>query len=445
MPPTVSSPMMSPIRLPRYADEVVRSAVFRVSVDGHPVETLHATGADFASWTLAASDASHRVVIETDAPARGAFVRPLVRGVTPETEGGRLSFDLPGAATLCVEIPGLKTLFLYVNAPETHRPAPDAPGVRFFAAGQVHTPGELTLGNGETIYIEEGSVVKARLRVRGARGVRVAGRGVLDANFPGSVGQMAIFEDCEDVTVEDIVMIEPQSWMLVLGGCQDVRVHGLKQIGAVMCSDGIDVVGSRDVHIADCCLRNNDDCIVLKSKNITGDPARDAVWLRDVENVLVERCILWNAQCGNAMEIGFELSTERVSNIVFRDCDVLCVHGMGAVFSIHNGDRAVVEDVLWEDIRIEHFYDRLVDFRVLDSKYSQDRERGHIRRIRLRNVRAVYNEHNLGHSISLIGGYDAQHGVEDVTFEDVYLNDEKVLSADPVDLLTRHAERVIFR
>ena len=81
--------------------------------------------------------------------------------------------------------------------------------------------------------------------------------------------------------------------------------------------------------------------------------------------------MFWNAEWGNALEIGFELLTPHVRNIVWRDCDIIRVE-TGAVFSIHNGDSAAVEDVRFENIRVEDARDKLVDFRVGLSIYSQD-------------------------------------------------------------------------
>ena len=63
--------------------------------------------------------------------------------------------------------------------------------------------------------------------------------------------------------------------------------------------------------------------------------------------------------------------TPHVRNIVWRDCDIIRVE-TGAVFSIHNGDSAVIENVQFENIRVEDARDKLVDFRVGLSIYSQD-------------------------------------------------------------------------
>ena len=64
------------------------------------------------------------------------------------------------------------------------------------------------------------------------------------------------------------------------------------------------------------------------------------------------------------MEIGYETQTDRISDIVFQDIDVLGVHQFGSVFGIHNGDRAGGK-CLMEENSVEHHYDKLVDFRTL--------------------------------------------------------------------------------
>jgi polygalacturonase len=158
----------------------------------------------------------------------------------------------------------------------------------------------------------------------------------------------------------------------------------LKQIGEVVSSDGIDVVGSQDVLIEGCFLRNNDDCIAVKSTNHSARRhSKYSDWRRDVRGVEVRGCVFLNARAGNVMEIGFELQADSISDITFRDIDVLCGHGEGGVFTIHNGDHATVSRIVWEDIRVEHFYDKLVDFRILNSRWSGDDERGQIRDVRL--------------------------------------------------------------
>ena len=285
--------------------------------------------------------------------------------------------------------------------------------------------------------------VRGRIVAREAHDVRLCGQGILD----GSAGldqpaHFVVFERCTNVVVEDLIMIEPRGWMLVLGACRGVHVCNLKQIGEVMCSDGIDICGSKDVLVEGCCLLNNDDNIVIKATTVN---AGRFSWEEDVENVRVRGCMLWNAQCGNAMEIGYELRAARIANIVFEDIDVLCVHGHGAPFSIHNGDRALVENVRWENIRVEHHWDKLVDFRVVISRYTKDAERGRIRHITLKNIQVMHTRINDGYTVSVISGYDSARPAEHVVFDDFHLGPRKIKHADEMDLYLRHATNVIFQ
>ena len=151
-----------------------------------------------------------------------------------------------------------------------------------------------------------------------------------------------------------------------------------------------------------------------------------------------------NGPPGNVMEIGYELRADSVRDIVFEDIDVLYAHGDGAVFSIHNGDRAVVENVRWENIRVEHYWDKLLDFRVVSSLYSHDEQRGRIRGVHLKNIRVVRALFNAGCSVSLISGHSADAPVEHVLIEDFRIGEEKVLSADQLDLHLRHVSDLRF-
>ena len=193
-------------------------------------------------------------------------------------------------------------------------------------------------------------------------------------------------------------------------------------------------------------MRNGDDNIAIKSGITTTEPdGQTHVWNGIVEDVKVSDSIFYNTLGGSAMEIGFELCTDLVRDIRFENIDVLAVHQFGSVFGIHNGDHATVENVTWENIRVEHHYDKLVDFRTLFSRWNKDTERGHIRNISLRNIQVSQNFANMGYSISVMSGFDAEHPVENVQFENFELGGKKVLNADMLDLVTRHAHSIEFK
>ena len=104
----------------------------------------------------------------------------------------------------------------------------------------------------------------------------------------------------------------------------------------------------------------------------------------------------------------------------------------------------MIEDVRWENIRVEHHYDKLVDFRTLNSRWNYDTERGHIRNVTLKHIRVNQSIFNSGYTVSVIAGYDAAHPVEQVCFDDFQINNRHITNADQLDLVTRNATGITF-
>ncbi|MCD7851685.1 MAG: hypothetical protein LUH63_19385 [Parabacteroides sp.] len=175
---------------------------------------------------------------------------------------------------------------------------------------------------------------------------------------------------------------------------------------------------------------------------------------------------------GNGLEIGFELESCEVKNITFRDIDVLHVES-GAVFSIHNSDKATVKNILYEDIRIEDASHKLIDLAIFRSKYctdgSSDEEylmknmlygtwdnvlkapvgekekhakfRGHIENIRFKDIQILGGRF----PFSLFCGYDGNHQVKDVTIENLRIYGQPVTSPEELKLHTEYVGKVNFR
>lgn len=426
----------------RYPHTLPRSTGYRVWANGEPVEVLQGGNADFVAFEC---DGPVELRIEVQGRLEKAVVRPLSRKLAAVVKGDALTFKLERPQYLSLSVPGQKDLCIYANGPELNKPSPADPRVHYFAAGQVYEVGDFKLKSGETFYIEGGAVVKGNLHAVGASKVRIAGRGVLDGSYydfsKKQEKRSIVLEECHDVLIEDIIMIHPTSWMVVIGASHDVHLRHLKQIGSVVSTDGVDICGSKNITIEQCFLRNEDDNIAIKS--IARGGYRP--WLGNIENVVVRDCVFYNGHPGSSMEIGFELSADRVSNIVFENIDILAKGAEGAAFSIHNSDRAVVENIRWENIRLESYWGNLVDLRVFISRFTKDKDRGRIRNILFKNIRVAQTPAHLGYSASLIGGASAEKPVEDVVFEDFYLGDAKVTSMEQLELLTRNCGAIIFR
>jgi Glycosyl hydrolases family 28 len=431
------------IKTYQYPANCPQSNLFRVKAGDLPVFVYATNVADFACISFSGS---LEVAVEITDPVSSAIIRPLSRRIEPVIQGNTVRFTLASPKNLQIEINGGKPLHFYGNPLESNLPSTDDPTVIFLKGGDVHELGRLELKDNQTLYLEGGAVLKGSVFATHAKNIRICGRGVVDGSLfrDKSPVRLILLDHCQDVTLQDIILIEPSTWMVVLGACRRVQITNLKEIGEVISSDGIDIVGCKQVTIEGCFLKNNDDCVVVKSCLAEEPTGEKFDWIEDVEDILIKRCVFMNDRAGNAMEIGHELRCDSVRNIKFQDIDVLHVHGLGAVFSIHNGDRARVEDVSWENIRVEHCYDLFIDFRVIKSMWSKDDQRGSIKNIRLKNIywqRSIYNP---GYTKSVMGGLSPADPLQDVIIENLYFDDRKIVNQDAMDLFTKSVTGLVI-
>ena len=410
---------------------------YRVLVDGQEAFVHDCQVGSIVAFEVSQST---EVWIHSFGTSAQPTVRPVRLGLGAVARDAGFQLTISGPQNLYIEFgEGVLPLFLFANPPESNRPDPDDPKVHFFEAGKVHEPGQIELKDDETLYLEGGAVVRGSIYAHGT-GISIRGHGVIDATgLPEHSVRLIVFDGCRDVKVEGLITIGTPSWNLVLGACQRVEIDNVKLIGWVVSSDGIDVVGSRDVTIRNCFLRNNDDCVAIKAVHYQQPNEHRTDWRQDVERILIEQCTLYNDRAGNVMEIGYDTQTEWIRDITFRDIDVLAGHGEGGVFTIHNGDRATVTGVLYENIRDEHFYDKLIDFRIMNSRCSKDIERGRIQNVRFRNIQTVEDRYNC---ISLMGGFDDSHEIENVVIEDFKMGQRRLECVDELGLYVKHATGV---
>lgn len=432
-----------------HPSELRRSSTYSLRCDGAPVEIFQTEEAHFALVEHVPGSSATRFEITApgDCPPE-TTVKPWRAGIACETKGNTVTFAIDRPVKVQVEIPGLPQLFVWVAAPETDRPDPEDPDVRYYVGGRYHDEGEIRLESGQTLYLEAGAVVRGYVRALSTENIRIGGHGILDGSgysrAAGTAEHMVQLAGCRQVTIRDLTLIHPSAWMIVPGNCEHVHIANVKEIGEVLCSDGIDVVGSRHVLIEDCFLRNNDDCVVIKAcfKKHEGKDSPEWDFRKDVHDVVVRDCALCKAEGGNAMELGYELATDAVRAITFESIDVLHTSGAGAVFSIHNGDRATISDVTFRDIHVEHCYSKFIDFRIVDSRYNEDEDRGHVRDIRFEDIHWTTNRFNAGSTISLMSGYDAAHRIESVHFERIFIDGEAVTDIDRLEICQRHCRDI---
>ena len=285
-------------------------------------------------------------------------------------------------------------------------------GVRliYFGPG-IHKPkdlpsGEIKIPSNTTVYLAPGAVVRAKLCVDRAKNVRIIGRGILANPLRG-----VEITHSKNVLVEGITMINPQHYTVFGGESKGITVRNIKSFSRHGWSDGIDLMCCHNVEIDNVFMRNSDDCIALYNH-------RWWYW-GGTSNIRVTRAKLW-ADVAHPFSIGGHGDDrsrrgEVLRDVVITNCDVLNEDGDG-IFSIRCGDKNRVQDIHFENIRIEDIErGALFSIRVLFSDKYNRAPGNYIRDVKFKDIHFVGNESRL--SRSDITHYDEQRKVENITFE----------------------------
>lgn len=136
---------------------------------------------------------------------------------------------------------------------------------------------------------------------------------------PWRPGQMVFFCECENVTVEDVLLMNSPYWTSFFHGCVDVRIDGvrIRNCRDAANADGIDIDCCRNVRISNCDIDTCDDCITLRAST---EPLKIK---RPCENVVVTNCILSSACQAVRIGVGDGIIRNAVfSNLVIHNTNV---------------------------------------------------------------------------------------------------------------------------
>ncbi len=401
-------------------------------------------------------------------------IRPRSLGIVPKIVDGKILFTLPKPAYFTVEPCGRnRALHIFVDPIRKYDIDRKDENLIYFGAGE-HDVGMIEMQSNQTLYLDEGAVVYACVHAVDADNIRILGRGILDNSRnkelilyqPTSDNQdMAVnnakrthtvqLEYCNNIEIDGITIRDSLVYNIRPVGCRDLSVKNVKIIGCWRYnSDGIDMHNCVNVHIDSCFIRTFDDSICVKGFDCyyEGDveqAVREAMYRNgkryDVfQNVVVENCVIWN-DWGKCLEIGAETRAEDISNIHFRNCDL--IHLMGTALDCMNVDYADVHDVTFSNIRIEA--DEIIPKPMiqrddsapyintdleympytvgLSVEFHREYSAGGARRGKNRDFRF--------HHIYLYGdhapkvrfkGYDETHKTENVCVSDLYWNGEPI-------------------
>ena len=379
------------------------------------------SGEYFDTAAFASFDMQGPVRVTATCPEaiQSARILPASPKVAPVIQGKSLVFSLAEPRPVTVEVNGrwVSALHLFANPPEANVPRADDPNVIYFGPG-VHETKGVRVGNGKTVYVAGGAVVRGTgdrrdpVIVLEGQNIRLCGRGIVDGGLCPIHTRNLLMVRGSDITVEGVIFRDSSTWTIPIRQSDRVTVRNVKLLGYRANSDGIDICNSRDVTVEGCFIRTLDDLVVVKSDKGQGE----------VRRILVKDCVLWN-EVAHALSVGAELR-ENVDDVRFSNCDVIHDKGREWTLRVYHCDSARITNVRFEDIRIEES-PRLMSVWIGKAVWSRDPERGHVDGVTFKNIRAAANPLR----VDLVG-FDKDHTVEHVTFEDVVVSGRPLTAAD---------------
>lgn len=389
-------------------------------------------------------------IVKNDGIVREAAVRPASAGLSCDCTGNRMLLRLDGPRQLSLEVNGdrFHNLHIFANPLEENIPVitdygvlqlkpgthittgiqealaglPAAkPKVVYFAPG-IHRldPARLEVPSDTVIYIAGGAVVYGGFICSHVHDVQIRGRGVL---YMSDFEKTTYYRGVEisysrNISIEGITVIDPPHYTILLGQSERIDIRNIKTFSTRGWSDGIDMMACSDVKIDSVFLRTSDDCIAIYASR--GD------YQGDTRRVAVTRSILWAdvAHPSNIGTHGNHLGDgDVIEDILFRDIDILEHHepqpDYWGCLAINAGDNNTVQNVIYENIRIEPFeLGELFNVRVLQNPKYNPAPGMIIRNILFKNICYSGSCTNPSH----IEGFDEARRVEDVRFENVRIN-----------------------
>ena len=281
---------------------------------------------------------------------------------------------------------------------------------------------QIRIPSNTIVYLAPGAVVKAKLLVDKAENVRIIGRGILDHPMRGIE-----VTDSKNVLIEGVTVVNPDHYTVFGGGTNGLTIRNLKAFSCKGWSDGIDLMCCRDVLIDNVFLRNSDDCIAIYNHRWN--------WRGGSSNIIVQNSVLW-ADVAHPINMGGHgdsdsLTGEVLEDVTVRNVDILEHDEDDSLYqgsmNIDCGDKNIVRNVLFEDIRVESIQDgRLFCLKVLYNPKYNKAPGNLIEGITFRNI--TYD--GVGENPSIIKGIDENHSVRNVTFENVVINGKRMKNVD---------------
>lgn len=273
--------------------------------------------------------------------------------------------------------------------------------------------------------------------------VGITGEGIIDGNekiFYGNVTKWHIegsfyprvplvyFENCKNVNISNITMQNSAFWTTHLVGCNGVFIRNITINNNLRMtnSDGIDPDHCQNVLIENTNISAADDCIVLKTTEANKKYG-------DTKNIVVKNCKLTSTSA--AIKIGSE-SVSNFENIMFEN---IIIDKSNRGISIQLRDCGNVKNAIFKNIKINtrrfsplHWWGRAEAIALTAVRRISSTRIGSINNVKFDSINTS------GENGILI--YGENNNIENIKFNDVFVNLEKHTSWPTNDIDLRPSE-----
>ncbi len=255
------------IEIPVY-NPVYASDYFNTTVDN---ADQHRRYAEFA---FSGDPVTVEITVNTN--FRAYSVMPSSKQISSEINGNVITYTITEPCTTVLKLNNDKDthLTIFAEKPEENKPDKNDKNVIYYEAGYHEVKGGVVnLNSNQTLYLEAGAVVKARLNVRGEN-VKVYGRGAFLESNPtrGSIGgtsYMCTLNDAKNVTIEDVRFLDAHTYNIVTTNGEDLKLYGVKVLSNQISTDGFTIwSAAHGVHFNNCYFNISDNAFVIGGGDI---------------------------------------------------------------------------------------------------------------------------------------------------------------------------------
>ena len=219
--------------------------------------------------------------------------------------------------------------------------------------------------NLDSYMAKDGVGINRFILIEDAHNIHITGLGAFDGsgseilgvNDPGLVkkpdGMRLLFMlNSKNISFDGILLKDAARWNTHFMGCEDITFRNCKMMNNMVNNknfgnlDGWDPDASKRVLIENCFSWASDDNVAIKCTGYG-----NLGIYHDVEDITVRGCVFLTKK--SALKIGTETRCINMRRIVFEDNDIIEVD---CVMGINVRDRAIVDGVLFKNIRSEYNY-----------------------------------------------------------------------------------------